>query len=379
MGFEHAAFNAALLAAARAAFPDDDIVFFCEASHRREIETILTLTQALPIRVTWREAEICSPQTRGLKRLPAERALVESVLAQARSTPDTRGILFCSATEITVLALGQSLRKTNVLCGISVVLHGVLRSLEEPRWHKPWRWGFSLRQALRRTRAPHLNFIALGESLRAHAVRAEPSLQNRLHAMEMPRLWTPCEDTPLPNGRVNFGFFGSTAKGFSLFYAVAQEMKNRDLNADFSLVGFLNGRDLGRAYDEKIVSGLSRAPLCQREYSRRGTRVDYAVWPAHPAWYRLTASASFLDALDYLKPIIFLANPYLDFYYEKMGDIGYRCETLPEMQDTIHKLARDFPVERYERQREAMREGRSMFDPPAVAPTLRRIFSENAS
>jgi hypothetical protein len=378
VGFEHAAFNAALLVATDAAFPDDEILFFCEASHRREIENALRQTQAPPVRAAWREAEIPAPQIRGLRRLRAERALVETVLAQAGSTPDVRGILFCSATEITILVLKQSLRKIPAPCGVSVVLHGVLRSLEEPRWRKPWRWGFSLRQALKISHPPNLNYIALGESIRVHAVRAELSLKKHLRAMEMPRLWNPAADSSRDDARVHFGFFGSTAKGFSHFYEMAQALKNQNSNADFSLVGFLNGRDLERDYDEKIVSGLSRAPLAQQEYSRRGARVDYAVWPANPTHYRLTASASFLDALDYLKPIIYLANPYVDFYFEKLGDIGYRCETLAEMQTTIADIAREFPAERYQRQCAAMLRGRERFEPSSVAPTLKAILRENS-
>jgi hypothetical protein len=377
VGFEHAAFNAALLATAREAFPDDDIVFVCEASHRREIENVFREAQASPVRVAWREAQIPTAQTRGLRRLPAERAFIRNVLAQARSTPYARGIVFCSATEATIFALGQNLKKNPAPCGVSVVLHGVLRSLEEPRWRKPWRWGFSLRQALRFSRSQKINYIALGEVIRAHAVRAEPFLKGSLRAMNMPRLWNPIIETERDVSRVRFGFFGSTAKGFAPFYEMAQTMKTRNLNTDFSLVGFLNGRDLQRDYNENIVEGLSRAPLSQQEYSRRAVAVDYAVWPGNPAPYRLTASASFLDALDYLKPIIYLANPYVDFYGQKMGDIGYRCETLEELRATIAAIAREFPVLRYEQQRAAMKAGRTLFDPSAVAPALQAILSND--
>lgn len=60
-----------------------------------------------------------------------------------------------------------------------------------------------------------------------------------------------------------------------------------------------------------------------------------------------------------------------------MGDIGYRCETLAQMQNTIEELSRDFPAVSYEAQRDAMKTGRTIFDPAAVAPVLRKIIEEN--
>lgn len=125
------------------------------------------------------------------------------------------------------------------------MLHGVLRSLEEPRWRKPWRWGFSLRQALKISRPSNLNYIALGESIRVHAELAEPSLKNSLRAMDMPRLWRASDDSPREDARVRFGFFGSTAKGFSHFYEMASSAKNQTGNTDFSLIGFLKRARFG--------------------------------------------------------------------------------------------------------------------------------------
>jgi hypothetical protein len=59
-----------------------------------------------------------------------------------------------------------------------------------------------------------------------------------------------------------------------------------------------------------------------------------------------------------------------------LGDIGYRCETLAEMQTTIADVARDFPTEHYQRQQAAMLRGRERFRPSSVAPTLRALLQE---
>jgi hypothetical protein len=61
-----------------------------------------------------------------------------------------------------------------------------------------------------------------------------------------------------------------------------------------------------------------------------------------------------------------------------LGAIGFRCETLGEMQTKIADIAREFPAERYQRQRAAMLRGRERFEPSSVAPTLKAILRENS-
>jgi hypothetical protein len=385
--FEHAAFNAALLATACIAFPDDEIIFLGEPNHLLEVEGVLKAAQVSCARVAWHPVEIPPTYPAGVRRLPEERKLIQSVFAVARST-QAQSVLFSSATEVTILALKQMLRKLQP-CNVQVVLHGVLGTLLEQRWRNPRRWGFSLRQALYLPHPPQLKYIVLSESIHAHAIRIEPRLKNRLYAIDMPHLWdiptremadlaalnsNTCVSRP-----VNFGYFGKTIKGFPRFYEIASEIKAKQLPAQFSLVGFLNGYDLQCPYEESVVGGLSRMPLSQMEYSRRAMEVDYAVWLADPAHYSLTASATFLDALNYLKPIIYLANPYIDAYAEKFGDIGYRCQTLTEMKATIEEIARSFPANQYYKQRAAILKGRTRFEPSIIAPALKSIMQQSCA
>ena len=51
------------------------------------------------------------------------------------------------------------------------------------------------------------------------------------------------------------------------------------------------------------------------------------------------ASGSFFDCIKFAKPIIALSgNPFVDYYFSILGDIGYRFDTIDEMVEFLAKL-----------------------------------------
>ena len=52
------------------------------------------------------------------------------------------------------------------------------------------------------------------------------------------------------------------------------------------------------------------------------------------------ASGSFFDSIKYCKPILALkGNPYVDYYFEKLGDIGFRFSSVQAMANFINQLS----------------------------------------
>ncbi len=54
--------------------------------------------------------------------------------------------------------------------------------------------------------------------------------------------------------------------------------------------------------------------------------------------YDLCPSGTFFDAIKYRKPIIALRNPFFEFYFKKLGNIGYLCDTVEDMNEVINKI-----------------------------------------
>lgn len=78
----------------------------------------------------------------------------------------------------------------------------------------------------------------------------------------------------------------------------------------------------------KCVSGGRR--LSRSEIDHYMDLVDYTIFLYHKNLYKLSASGSFFDTISYRKPMIFLGNDFLDYYFSRYK-IGYRAETIDEI------------------------------------------------
>ena len=57
--------------------------------------------------------------------------------------------------------------------------------------------------------------------------------------------------------------------------------------------------------------------------------------------YDLCPSGTFFDAIKYRKPIISLRNPFFDYYFKRLGNIGYLCDSVEEMSSIIDGIFLD--------------------------------------
>lgn len=67
-------------------------------------------------------------------------------------------------------------------------------------------------------------------------------------------------------------------------------------------------------------------------------------------YYELCPSGTFFDAIKFLKPIIAIRNSYFEYYFSKLGNIGYLCEDLTEMTSIIKAILRGEKASEYEQQ-----------------------------
>ena len=125
---------------------------------------------------------------------------------------------------------------------------------------------------------------------------------------------------------------------------------------------------------QACVSGVSATPLEPGVFATRARTLNYAVGTASPEAYRLRACASFLDALSFVKPGIYLRNPWLTEMFETLGDVGYLCDTPEAMRGVMASVAERFPADRYAAQCRRIVEGRRRFEPAAAGRRLREIL-----
>ena len=162
---------------------------------------------------------------------------------------------------------------------------------------------------------------------------------------------------------------GRKLKGIDLFFKLAQEVQNEIQNSKFIVIGHILEGSYIKNNSTYIPS--PKLPLKQEKYDEYIKDIDYAIFLYKENNYKLTASATLFDAFSHLKPIIGLRNPYLEYYFEKMGDIGYLCDSYEEIKKLIIDIINQQPNERYMNQQKNILEGRNQFRLDKLAKKIR--------
>jgi hypothetical protein len=375
-GFEHASFNAALLYAVRLAFPDSALVFLGDMTHLEFVnQELCRVTDHSSI--VFEKVSIPGRGLYGWKRLGVDFVLCKKLL-DISTNPNSKAVVFCSvpATFLLSLKLLMAAKKSQIpTIGI---LHGDLAKLTRPV-RKPWYWPISMKRILALPHPGTLRLLALGDSILRNLTELLPRQSGRWSSLDLAYLWPP-QNAPSTNSGdvlrrpVRFGFVGVSKKGFNTFVRLAEDVAPAPEEADFSLVGFYDGPANKKPVCQ-FIPKIPDDPLSREEFERGMSTLRYVVWTATPEDYRFTASATFLDALAFLKPGIYLRNDFVEHYFGRMGDIGYLCDNYAEMLEAVRGIISEFPAERYQRQVENIQRGRAIFQPETLAPQLRDIIS----
>jgi hypothetical protein len=377
LGFSHACFNSALLKTILLAYPERKVVFMGESEHldwtRRSLAAVAPDDAE---GIEWRSISVPDRNDGVAKVVAHEFRLCREVLDFAAGN-DAAGILLTSVTNSGLLALKTTLYLRRFRTPVVAVPHAILRTVLNDGSGTLWRRLTGLGQILRLPHPPCLKYIALGDTIHGHLAEAMPKVATRFHVLDLPFLWA---NTEIPDMKgadqpVRFGYLGAGYgdKGFDGFHRLACDTRKATSNAEFVMAGFLVDCEECSRYAPEI-SGVGSSPLPDAEFRKRANGMTYAVFTATPSRYRLVASASFLDSLSFIKPGVYLRNPYVDSYFRRMGDIGYMCDSLEEMLDVIRSLAESFPAERYRQQCVNILKGRCLFEPQTLVPRLREIF-----
>lgn len=372
-GFEHASFNAALLETVREAFPGSQIVCIGESGHLDYIQADLAEMATEATGMSWESMRIPCRRQAGWGRLVREIPCYRTAIEMAEAMRAV-ALVFCSITGTGLLALKalMALYRTNV--PTLAVVHASLREIRRWRPRQPWRWPVAMRQVLRLPHPPSLQLVVLGESILREIHSLLPSRAALFRSIDMPYLW-PSERSATPRPRpderrpLHFVLLGYAGKGIDRFNRIAGAVAASPEEACFSVVGFDRGT---RMNTFRHIQPISTEPLSRPAFARMAHEADYCVWTADPDTYRLAASATFLDAMAFTLPGIYLRNPYVEHYADRLGDIGYLCDSEEVMAKTIRRLIANFPTDQYFHQVETIRKGRTLFEPRQVARDLRR-------
>lgn len=377
-GFEHVPLNAALLDTVRLAYPSSGIVFFGEKEHISYVRRELALAEQDEQKITFRCIKVPNRQLGGWRRMPDEFVWCSRILAEALHK-EAKLLVLCSITNTGLLALKYLMHRRRFKLPTIAVLHGCLAGITGRQSRRPWNWIIGLGRVLSLPHPANLLFIVLGDSILREVRVLKPKQKMQWRSLDHPYLWPQNNSYDLDvmcraDRCLSFGYFGVSGKGFDIFCRLADEIAPCTTIARFVMVGFYSGPKGKKPYS-RFIPVIPEHPLLREEYEVLANQITYVVSTAKLGNYRLVASGTFLDALAFLKPGIYLSNDYIKYYFNLMGDIGYLCDSYEEMAETIKNIISDFPMNRYKQQAENIRRGRAIFEPVTLAPRLREIMS----
>jgi hypothetical protein len=372
-GFEHAAVNAAMLAVFADAFPDDEIVFYADESH-------VAFVAAEPLfrsrnRIKFAGLAVPPRKAKGVDRFSCEFKTVQDMFEIAeRSGAST--VLYTCISDETLRAIKIQIGKfPDIPC--VVVLHGILASLLQRRFFFLPKNRHTFRTWFLRGNPRQLTYIVLGESIRRELLARFPDLEPNIASIDHPYDYADeSEHVPFRDDTIRFGALGvlRKAKGSHLFLQLAKEVTSMATayRPRFICVGPVVDKKLLKHLGEAVSVPSPDTPLTKEEFAFHARQLDYAVFLHDAKTYTLTASGVMFDAFSYLKPVIALKSPFFSAYFDRMGNIGYLCDSYADLKRRVLDLLDHPPVDEYLRQRQALLTGREQLRIPVLAATLRR-------
>jgi glycosyltransferase involved in cell wall biosynthesis len=368
---DHSEINAAIIATARAAFPEDPVYFIATHKHCKAVDKELT--------------------RHGVSKIFYE---------ELPDNPTSSGIrLIC-----TVRSVFRSCRKhgcTRILIGGFNRRYHNMFSFFMPRWFSGGCYGLvhhqgvyllstkgeSILQMLKMRVTSllwsnRIKVLVLGPTVADYLVKHSAYPNAKIEWIYHPYFYNDGgKKQALEKKNIQFVFLGRTAKdkGFDIFCRIANEISNttKTENCRFVLIGGLSWKPI-EYFDNGPVVRVKKEKwrLTREDLVSELQKASYLIMPYDRANFgRTNVSGTFFDAVKYLKPIIALSNPELSLFFEKFGDLGYLCESTDEMRQLIGDITENPPSARYSEQQACLLKAREFFHHTNRKDAFRKLWA----
>ncbi|MGZ4951458.1 MAG: hypothetical protein ACXVI0_09775 [Halobacteriota archaeon] len=372
-GFEHARFNAAFIATVAEAFPEEGLLFLAEAGHVRYVKNIL---DAHSVVVRYRETTTPPRTLLDYQRFVPNFRLCRNVFQLAHKN-HANTIIFCSVTTPGLISTKALLRRyRDIVC--LVVPHDILQDVTWALPLLPHRRFFSFRLWISFGNTYRLRYVVLGPHIEKRLKQYIPRVSSYVSSVDFPYFFRDeASPEPFAGDAIRFGTYGigTPGKGTDIFFKLAEEVRSTKTTykPTFTLIGHLDTK-MKDVPHRSVNIPSPDVPMDQEAYEKYGRCIDYDLFLNRPNSYELRASGAILDAFSSLNPVIALKSPLSEYYFNKMGDIGYLCENSSAVKDTILDILETRPIERYRQQQENILKQRVQFSPASVSVKFRNLL-----
>jgi len=377
-GFQHAPVNAALIGTVADAFPGEELVFFAQAEHIGYVKNIL---DAHSVVVRFRETTIPPKGLQNYQRFAQDFRLCRNVFHSAHKN-HANTIIFCSITTPCLISIKALLRSyRDIMC--LVIPHDILQEVIRAPPPLPNRRFFWFRRWISFGNTNRLRYVVLGPRIEERLRQCVPRVSGYVSSIDLPYFFIDdISQEPFTDDAIRFGSFGigSFEKGTDMFFGLAEEIQSAKTayKPTFTLIGYVPDEQLKALPHSSVNTPSLNVPWDQEAYEKYGKSIDYALFYYRPDAFELRASATILDAFSFLKPIIALKSPLSEYYFKKMGDVGYLCENYNAMRETVLEILETMPIDCYRQQQENILAQRVQFSPAGVSAKFRSLLTATA-
>jgi hypothetical protein len=133
---------------------------------------------------------------------------------------------------------------------------------------------------------------------------------------------------------------GLMNKNSHLLYQLAEMQRYNVENKKVKFIQVGNVSPEVLSYSNTYVNILNNNEFIPFDvFEKNIMQADYFIYFfINDSLYDLCPSGTFFDAIKYKKPIISLRNPFFEYYFNKLGNIGYLCNSLEHMNEIINSL-----------------------------------------
>jgi hypothetical protein len=370
-GAEHEIYNAATIHAIRIANPNTAIRIIARRTHVAHLQPLLTTSIKLlqPLVVD----EVTYEYNQRLSLRDCLDVLNKSAKKgrPCRMRFHKRCFVFLSCSPISFMAI-KIFAFRNPGIDVIVMFHGILERLELQPQGDSSLTDSLFRLFFRWRTSRNVTYGILGGSIDAALRVNSPGLRIPCTVIDIPYIFDmPESNRPFTGNQVSFGHLGyaHAAKGFNMFLKLAAECRNfrKSGQAQFLVVGGTDKLDPDINGSSDVSYASNEWPVPRVQYARLLVEITYAVFVYPSNSYHLRASGALFDAICAIKPIIALRNPYFEYVFGLVGDIGYLCDSMSELRAVCESVVVDFPRERYAAQQRCLVDAQRRFSAAYVA------------
>ena len=385
-GNEHADINAALIVFLTKTKNSEGLIFFGESSHLTCIQNAIKSAGFSNIisSITWREIMVSKSSSNLIRRSIKELLNTLFIFLVSLLNKNTRAIIILSSTSATLL--GVNLLHKLINAPILIVLHGILETIaEKPSGLiKRLTW---FRHYLSIQRKGRVGFLTTADFIKSNLIQEIPLLEGRVFSLQFPYLFS----TENPNHQGSFSSLGSGANGIINFTSAGVGTFKKGTDNFFDLsnkigtnfpgashfvhVGKLGDKELNKCLSDHVEVYGNSEMLSGREYRSILSRANFLVFFYPGDSYQFGVSGVLLDAIKYEIPIIAIGND-LFFYCQKIiGDIGWICDSVAEVESVVRSILLKPPIDRVKLIRENYRIFKQELKPSSQGAHLEKILT----